>query len=100
MGPKHCVSRGHLVEIIKTHTKDQHELTLSFINGKDKMNYRSVQKLCDKKVTNLLSQTPGCEASATYLEMIQDIMNAFYDKKIPPLQRIGIVWEWIFFLRL
>lgn len=100
MGYYFFASRGHIVDLIKNHSKDLHDLTMSLIDGKDKMNYRAVQKLCDEKVINLLRKTPGCEATATYLQMIHDIMEAFLNPTLSPLERISLIWEWVFFLRL
>ena len=40
MGYYFLASRGHIVDLINNHSKDLHDLTMSLIDGKDKMNYR------------------------------------------------------------
>lgn len=100
-GNSNIASRGHLVELIRTVTKDQHELAMSVIDVKDKMNFRSAQKLCAKKVSELLRKhVPNSEGTATFLDMMREFTDAFMDRTMSPLERISLVWKWIFFLRL
>lgn len=100
MGTHFIASRAHIVELINTTSKDQHELTMSFLDVKDKMNFRAAQKLCAEKVTNLLRNIAGSEATATYLDMMRDITAAFLEPQLQPLERVKIMWHWLFFLRL
>lgn len=101
MGKDFVVSRGHLVELIKNISKDQHELCESHINPKDKMNYRAVQLMSSEKVTSLLrSHVVKSEATAVYLDLMREIVEAFTRPDLEPLQRIGMLWKWIFFLRM
>lgn len=101
LGKKCVVSSGHLIELIQTTSKDQHEICLTDINPSDKMNFRAVQKMCDKKVpTSLRSKIQNSEGTATYLEMIREVMDAYILPELKPLERIEMIWEWIFFLRL
>lgn len=95
------VSRGHLVELIKKASKGLHKLTLSGINPKDKMNYRAVQKMSDKQVTALLrSEVPNSEGTATYLDMMREVNEAFSSRSLTPLERVEMIWQWVFFLRI
>lgn len=97
----YLVSRGHLVELINTSSKDQHGLTESHINPKDKMNFRAAQIMSDAKVTQLLRTTvPKSEATATFLDMMREVVEAFIDPTLKPLQRIEKIWKWTFFLRM
>lgn len=98
---KKCVvSSGHLVELIQTTSKDQHELCLTDINPQDKMNFRSVQKISDKKVPALIrSKVQNSEGTATYLEMIREVMESYISPELKLLERIEMIWEWMFFLR-
>lgn len=54
-----------------TVSKDKHCLTEKDLSLKDKMNYLSVEKINDLKVTNLLKQyVPNSKATVLYLEII------------------------------
>lgn len=100
MGKKHLASRGHIVQLISCVSKDQHEISMSFMDSKDKMNHRAAQKLCDEKVTTSMREAvPESEATATYLDMMRDVSSAFMEPSLLPLDRIKTMWEWIFFLR-
>lgn len=100
MGKEHLVSRGHLVELIKTVSKDQHDLRESHINPKDKMNYRAVQLMSAQKVTSLLrSKIFKSEATAVYLDMMREVVESFTQPDLEPLPRIQMLWKWVFFLR-
>lgn len=97
----YIVSRGHLVELISIVSKDQHELTENHINPKDKMNYRALQKISDEKVTALLrSKIANSEGTATYLDMMREIVLSYTKPDLKPLERIKMIWKWTFFLRL
>ncbi|KAK3919968.1 Phosphoserine aminotransferase [Frankliniella fusca] len=100
MGKQFVASRGHIAELIQKTSKDQHLLTMGSIDVKDKMNFRSAQKLCDERVSSLLrSNVAGSEGTATYLDMMRELTNAFLDPQMQPLERIMLFWKWTFFLR-
>ena len=99
-GKKHVASRGHIVDLINKCSKDLTELTMSNINPKDKMNYKSAEKMCKEKVTSLLlEQVPGSLATSTYLTLMRKIMTSFQDPALTPLERIELIWECVFFFR-
>ncbi|KAK3922722.1 Ribosome biogenesis protein BOP1-like protein [Frankliniella fusca] len=98
---KALVSRGHLISLVETVSRDLHNICGSDIDCKDKMNYRAVQKLTNPKVTELLRKhVPLSDGTATYLEMISDTLDSFTDPSLPPLKRIEKSWTWVFFCRL
>lgn len=102
LGPYKTVSRGHLVELItQTQTRDEHLLCLSDINPKDKMNFKSFQKMSDSKVSSLLKkEIPDSEGTATYLEMMSQVVEAYTRMDLTPKERIKKIWEWVFFVRM
>ncbi|KAK3909723.1 Aspartic protease SNP2 [Frankliniella fusca] len=100
-GKQFVASRGHIVELIKICSKDQHQLTPSVLQPKDKMNYKAAEKLCSDKVSALLrSEIAGSEATAVFLDLMREITSAYLDPKMSPLKRIETVWKWVFFLRI
>ncbi|KAK3922650.1 Histidine--tRNA ligase [Frankliniella fusca] len=96
------VLSGHLVELIDKHLlKSQHLLNHSDINPKDKMNYEAMRRMCAKKVTNLLRlKVVGSEATALYLDMMREVVEAFNSVELQPLARIEMIWKWVFYLRI
>ena len=101
MGENYVATRGHIIELIKNVSKDQHELTMSFIEVKDKMNFRAAQKLCAKKVSDLLrSSIHGSQSTAIYLDMMREITDAWMEPSLSPLERVKLLWKWLFFCRL
>ncbi|KAK3918403.1 hypothetical protein KUF71_000975 [Frankliniella fusca] len=101
LGKHNVASRGHLSELMKVDTVDQHDLAPCLLNPKDKMNFRAVQKLCDKQVTDLLSKhIPNSKGTVCYLTMIREVMEAFLKTSLTPTDRIDLIWKWVFFVRL
>lgn len=101
LGVGFVISSGHLVELIEKTSKDQHKLSISDINPKDKMNYKAVRKMCHTKVTALLrSQILNSEGTATYLDMMREVVEAYVSPDLEPLERVKKIWEWVFFLRM
>lgn len=98
---KYTANRGHLVELVRIASKDLHCLTMSYLDPKDKMNFRAVQIMTDPQVISLLRETfKDAEATATYLEMTRSILSAFRDKNLSALVRVQLIWKWVFFLRI
>ncbi|KAJ1528905.1 hypothetical protein ONE63_007274 [Megalurothrips usitatus] len=95
------VSIGHLRILIKEVSKDIHGLTEGLLDLKDKMNYRSTEKICSHAVTDLLSKhVPNRNATVCYLRLMRDSTEAFMDRSLPPLDRIEKIWRCLFFLRM
>ena len=96
----YSIPANHLQTLINTISKDKHCLNLKDISSKDKMNYKSVEKISDDKVISLLkNQIPGSNAIVLYLKIINLFTNAFLNKTLQPLTRIYDVWYCIFILR-
>lgn len=99
-GRNNSIELKHLYFIMDKFRKDKHELTQSVLNPADKQNFKSVERMCSVKVTNLLKMFPRCNATMHFLETIRDVIAAFRDKKLSPLQRVKKMWFRIFLLRL
>lgn len=98
---KYLASRGHLVDLVKIASKDLHCLTMNHLDPKDKMNFRSVQIMTDPQVISLLRETcKDAEGTAIFLEMIRSVVNAFTDKNLSAIERVELIWKWVFFLRI
>ncbi|KAE8749140.1 hypothetical protein FOCC_FOCC004046 [Frankliniella occidentalis] len=101
-GSKFVVSSGHLVELIDKHMlKSHHLLSHTDINPKDKMNYEAMRRMSDKEVIKLLRlKVAGSEATALYLDMMREVVEAFASMELLPLARIEMIWKWVFYLRI
>lgn len=97
----HMVHPEHLRILIRTVSKDQHLLVSSDISASDKMNFKSVRKITDLKVSeNLKIHVPKSNATIKFLELMKFSIDCFLDKELTPLQRIYKLWYTVFFLRL
>lgn len=84
--------------LIENVPKSQHLLCKSDLNVRDKMNYRTVEKITILKVINLLNERKAT-STAIYLEMIKNCISAFTDKHLGPAERICKIWTSAFFFR-
>ncbi|KAJ1519807.1 hypothetical protein ONE63_005060 [Megalurothrips usitatus] len=97
LGPKLLATSGHLAELMAVVQRDQRELTPSFLDNKDKMNFKAADSISKKKVSDLLrSNVIESEGTATYLEMMREIFLALADSSLSPQQRIQMLWGWLF----
>lgn len=92
---------GHLKHLLEHYAKDEHELTPSVLNPIDRQNYQSARRMySDKVITLLRNHVPGSEGTVSFLMMMRDLSDSFYDPKLSPLQRVNKVWYVTFLLRI
>lgn len=97
----YSINQAHMLTLITKCSKDKHNLTRSVLNPIDKQNFRSVQRICHKKVINLLrTNVPNSQGTAKFLELIQYVIDSYIDKTLKPLERIYKAWYAVFFLRI
>lgn len=95
------INLQHLFILLAKFRKDQHQLTVTVLNPKDRQNFASVQRMYDSKVINLLkSAVDGSEATVLFLEMIRDIIESYMDRDLSPLDRIRKIYTPLFILRI
>lgn len=98
---KFRVSTEHLVTLMENISADKHGLHKTHIDRGDKMNFSSVQKITDTKVTTLLKQhIPESAGTVMFLKMTNLFLRAFLDGSLSPCERIRNVWYTTFILRL
>lgn len=90
----------HLYVLLYKFSKDKHLLTESVLNPADRQNLASAERMCDGKVTDLLSYVEHSEATALYLKIMNDIMSAFMDPNLLPINRIRCMWFPVFMFRI
>jgi hypothetical protein len=93
-------SGNHLKLIVRNHSKDQHQLTETDINGSDSMNYAAVEKMFHERVSKLLElKISNSKGTVLYLKIMKNAVTAFTDLTLTPLERIRRIWYSAFFLR-
>lgn len=94
------VGSGTFLKIlVEGHSKLDHGLCASDLDSKDKMNFRSVQKISDTRVTDVLDSIPGSKGTKCYLIMLRGVLDSFLDKTLEADKRIHLIWRTVFFLR-
>lgn len=94
------VSGSFLKVLVDDSSKLEHGLCISDLDSKDKMNFRSVQKITDDRVITALDHIPGAKGTKQYLVMMRDILDAFLDKNVSCYKRLYLSWRSLFFLRI
>lgn len=88
----YTISRAHLVELL-TLPRDQHGLFASDLSTTDKMKFKPAQKITQPRVINLLRESfPEALGTATYLELMNNIMQSFMNSDMAPKDRLFHVW--------
>lgn len=71
------------------------------MNPEDKQSFGSVLRICDLKVINLLNKVVNnSEANITFLQIMSDVIAAFMDTTLTPIDRIEKMWYSVFLVRL
>lgn len=96
------IKLDHLLFLLKHLDKDEHPLTASILDPTDRQNVSSAKKICDDQVIWLLKQhlkrTGG--GTATFLQIMRDVTDAFSDRKLSPLKRVEKIWYSLFVIRI
>jgi hypothetical protein len=97
----HLISIKHLLTLIQKVTKEKHKLTQATIKPTDRQNFDSVLKICSDAVIELLaSNVEYSEGTVMYLRIMSNILRAFLDLTLTPLQRVRMIWFSNFMLRI
>lgn len=100
-GSKYHIKMDHLQYLLDRFSKDKHGLTKTSLNPVDRQNFAFVERICDTKVINLLKKhVNNSEATAIFLQMMQDVKSAFMDTSLSPVECIRKMWFSIFLMRL
>lgn len=94
---------AHLKYLVDQLPKERHGLSHQMINNKDKQNYQSIATLVGEDVESCLSEVSvkiRATGTITYLKIMRNIRDSTFDKTLSPIERIFLMWEVIFFLRI
>lgn len=74
---------------MQNYSKGQHQLTPTILNPVDKQSFNSVLRICDANVIRLLKDNINdSEATVAFLEILRDIIDAYLQTDISPLERV------------
>ncbi|CAF2099826.1 unnamed protein product [Rotaria magnacalcarata] len=93
------ISIGHILQLIGTSSKLNHNLVKSDVLPKDRQNFVSCEKISNEVVLNDLTSIPAFEATKIYLEIIRNIRYAFINKDTNYIDRIHYAWRSVFLIR-
>ena len=83
----------------QTFGKDEHGVREKDVNHKDRQNFDAVLHITTESVISLVSKCPSAKGTATYLQIIKNVVDAFLDKGLEPLSRVKKIWFVVFFVR-
>lgn len=99
MGRKQ-VAVSHLKILIETIPKDVHGLVKSDILPEDRQNFRSFEKITESRVLQGLEQyVIDSEATVMFLKISKQIVSAFTDINLEPLERVYRIWHSLYYMR-
>lgn len=97
----HFIRVEHLFELLNKCSKDKHLLTASTLNPTDRQNFDSVKKMCSPAVVRCLRENvTKSEATVLFLQIVRDIIDAYMDPNLNPVQRIRKMWYANFLVRI
>lgn len=98
---KYFIRLQHLYELMDTVGKDRHFLTPSTLNPTDRQNFGSAKRMCSHEVIRLLREKiKNSDGTIQFLQTMREIIEAFMDKCLTPLQRIRKLWYILFLIRI
>ena len=77
--------------------KDEHGVRERDINHKDKQNCIAVLNVI--RASPLLDNIPAAKATKEFINMIQNVIDSYLDKKLSPTEQLEKLWYTVFFLR-
>lgn len=78
----------HLRQLIGILPKSLHLLSGSDLDGKDRMNFKSVERIISKEVISHLDKIGDSEGTKFFLKALSMVMEPYLNKSLTPNQRI------------
>lgn len=95
------IKKEHIQQIVDEIPKDQHEITQSALDAKDRQNFDSVLRICNLKVFSLLKEyVKNSDGTIKFLNIWKDFMDAYMNYSLSPLERVSKLWYSMFLVRL
>ena len=92
-------SASHLRHVVETEPRLTHNLTMTDLNNKDRMNFRAVTRMTSDAVLECVRKVPESDGTLAYLQIMQDVMDSYLSETLASDRRVFLVWRALFFLR-
>lgn len=100
-GDKYFIQLDHLKSLLTTFSKCEHLLSATALNPTDRQSFSTALKMCNERVADLLrANVENSEGTIKCLEIMRNVMSAYMEKDIPPLERVRKMWFSLFIVRL
>ncbi|CAF3331070.1 unnamed protein product [Rotaria socialis] len=90
----------HLLELIETRSKIEHNLIKSDLNPKDRQNFASCLRISSEIVLDLLNRNENAKGTYVYLTLLNLIISGFINKLTTIEDRLYHIWTVVFVCRL
>lgn len=98
---RYFIDIEHLENLQRKCSKSEHLLCATTLNPDDRQNFSSVLRMCDEKVSDLLRKyVKNSEATAFFLDIMRDVIAAYMQPNLTPLERIQKIWFSLFVIRI
>ncbi|KAJ8665980.1 hypothetical protein QAD02_007642 [Eretmocerus hayati] len=97
---KYTAAVSNLEYLMQIESKDKHKLVPSDIAPTDRMNFKSVLKICSNEcIQGLEKHVPGSDATRMYLTCMKNILQAALEKDLSIEERIYKMFNPLYFSR-
>ena len=96
---KYLIDKEHIIYLIESHSKIEHNLIKCGINIKDRQNFPSYRRMSSENVLNLLNNE-NFKGTYVYLSLLRSIIIGFIEKSSTIEERIYHIWTAVFTCRL
>lgn len=83
------VSVSHLQQMTERFLKDRHLLTVTDLRTDDKMNFRSAEKRCSGKVTELLTNITESKRTVVFLKLMSNVLSSYLSTYLLSTRQLG-----------
>ncbi|CAF4993608.1 unnamed protein product [Rotaria sp. Silwood1] len=96
---KYLIDKEHIVYLIESYSKIEHNLIKCDINIKDRQNFPSCRRISSVNVLNLLNNE-NFKGTYVYLSLLRSIIIGFIEKSSTIEERLYHIWTVVFTCRL
>ena len=94
------INTQHLIDLVETKNKLEHNLIKCDINPEDRQNYASCVRISSEAVLNLLKQDENAKGTYVYLSLLRLIISGYIERSTTIEQRLRVIWAVVLTCRL
>ena len=95
----YSVDMQHLINIIESKHKIEHNLIKCDVITKDRQNFASCRRISSELVLNLLKKDENCKGTYVYLSLLRSIITGLIEKSTIIGERLYHIWTVVFTCR-